>query len=123
VAFSARTGARVTSLSGEIHLGAFGLVEGLDGVRIHQLTSSGIVHHPPPAGVVVAYDWLGRNRTVLSPHLEARLLKIPGHGRRYLRRRNWLTLEVAGDGRFTAAWQTEHGEAGRLVVPTAGNGG
>ena len=118
VAFSARTGARVTALSGEIHLGALGLVEGADGVRIHQLTSLGIVHHPPPAAVVAAYGWLGRNRTVLAPDLEARLLAIPGHGRRYLRRRNWLALETAGDGGFTAAWRTEQGEAGRLVVPT-----
>ena len=78
VAFSARTGARVTALSGEIHLGAFGVVEGADGVQIHQLTSSGIVHAPPPAVAVIAYEWLGRHTTVLEPGLRARLLAIPG---------------------------------------------
>ena len=122
VAFSARTGARVTSLSGEIHVGAFGLVEGADGVRIHQLISSGIVHAPPPAVAVTAYEWLGRHTTVLEPGLRVRLLEIPGHGRRYLRRRNWLSLDTAGDGRFRATWHTERGKAGSFAVAAAGNG-
>ena len=115
VAFSARTGARVTSLSGEIHLGALGLIEG-DGVRIHELTSSGIVHTPPPPLVTAAYDWLGRRSIVLGPDLKAGLLKIPGHGRRYLRARNWLSLDLAGDGQFVAVWNTEQGEGGRLIM-------
>jgi hypothetical protein len=124
VRFSARTGARVTSLSGEIHMGALGLVEGRGGaVVIHQLTSSGIVHAPPPRAAAEVYELLGRHGTRLGPGLRARLVPIPGHGRRYLRERNWLLLEAAGDGRFEAAWRTERGEAGRLEVGVAGNGG
>jgi PhoD related phosphatase len=122
VAFSARTGARVTSLSGEIHLGALGVVEGAGGVRVHQLTSSGIVHAPPPVIALAAYELLGRHTTVLEPGLKVRLLRIPGHGRRYLRRRNWLSLDADGDGRFQAAWHTERGVAGSLAVAAAGNG-
>jgi PhoD related phosphatase len=122
VAFSARTGARVTALSGEIHLGALGVVEGKGGVRVHQLTSSGIVHAPPPMIALAAYELLGRHTTVLEPGLRARLLAIPGHGRRYLRRRNWLSLDAAGDGRFRAAWHTEQGEAGSFAAVAAGNG-
>lgn len=121
-AFSARTGARVTSLSGEIHLGALGLVEGDGGVRIHQLTSSGIVHTPPPAYAVTGYELLGRHSTTLEPGLSVRLLPIPGHGRRYLRERNWLSLDLAGDGRFGAGWNTERGTAGRFEVASGGNG-
>ena len=124
VRFSARTGARVTSLSGEIHMGALGLVEGRGGaVVIHQLTSSGIVHTPPPRTAAEVYELLGRHGTRLGPGLRARLVPIPGHGRRYLRERNWLSLDAAGNGRFGAAWQTERGEAGRLAVGEAGNGG
>ena len=115
VAFSARTGARVTSLSGEIHLGALGLIEGR-GVQIHEMTSSGIVHEPPPKLVTAAYEWLGRRTTVLGPDLKACLLKIPGHGRRYLRARNWLSLDLGGDGGFVGIWNTEKGEGGRLAM-------
>ncbi len=103
-------------------MGALGLVEG-GGVVIHQLTSSGIVHTPPPRTAAEVYELLGRHSTRLGPDLRARLVPIPGHGRRYLRERNWLSLEAAGNGRFGAAWQTERGEAGRLEVQAAGNGG
>ena len=119
VAFSARTGTQVTSLSGEIHLGALGLVEGDRGVRIHGLISSGIVSPPPPAALVAVYELLGRRPLRPGPGLLVRLLAIPGHGRRYLRERNWLSLAAAGDGRFEAAWQVKQGEAGRLVVAGA----
>jgi hypothetical protein len=122
VAFSARTGARVTSLSGEIHLGALGVVEGEDRVRVHQLTSSGIVHTPPPAIALAAYEWLGRHTMVLEPGLTVQLLRFPGRRRRYLRQRNWLSLDAAGDGRFRATWHTERGEAGSFAVAAAGNG-
>jgi hypothetical protein len=121
VGFSARTGARVTSLSGEIHLGALAFVEGR-GVRVLELTSSGIVHPPPGPLVVAAAEWLARTDTVLGPDLRVRRLKIPGHGRRYLRQRNWLALEFMGDGRFEAEWHTEHDVAGRLVEPTPDDG-
>ena len=122
-AFSARTGARVTSLSGEIHLGALGLVDGDRGVRIYELISSGIVNPPPPAARVAVYELFGRRPVRPGPGLLVRLLVIPGHGRRYLRERNWLSLAAAGDGRFEAAWHAERGEAGRLAVVGTENGG
>ncbi len=111
--FSARTGAVVTSLSGEIHLGAFGVVESGDG-QIYQLTASGIVNPPPPAPVVAVYEWLGRRPIAVAPGLSTQSLKIPGHNRRFLRRRNWLSLDLTGDGGLTAVWHTAHGDAGRV---------
>ena len=45
--FADRTHTRVTILSGEIHLGALGLMERGD-TQIHQLISSGVAHHPLP---------------------------------------------------------------------------
>ena len=61
-AFSAANGACVTSLSGEVHLGALGLIESR-GTRIYQLTSSGIVHPPPSAKAVRVLEWIGARNT------------------------------------------------------------
>jgi hypothetical protein len=57
LAFAERTGARVTALSGEIHLGALAAAEHA-GTKIYQLTSSGIVHPPPAAPIVAFLDWM-----------------------------------------------------------------
>jgi hypothetical protein len=119
LAFAAGTGARVTSVAGEIHLGALGLVEG-EGAVLHELTSSGIVHAPPPALLALAYEWSARRPLRLAADLAARLLKIPGHGRRYLRARNWLALELGEDGGLEGIWHTEAGEAGRLALEPGG---
>lgn len=115
IGFAARTGARVTGLSGEIHLGALGVIEGA-GLRIFECTASGIVHPPPPWPLAAALGWVARTPTILAPDLRVERLKIPGHGRRYLRARNWLALDLV-DGGFEAAWHTEHGVAGRLAEP------
>ncbi len=115
IAFGTRTGARVTSVSGEIHLGALGLIEG-EGTVLHELTSSGMVHEPPPALLTAVYEWVARRPMRPAADLRVRLLEIPGHGRRYLRARNWLALELGEDGRFDGVWHTENGEAGRLTL-------
>jgi hypothetical protein len=106
VAFSAATGACVTSLSGEVHLGALGLIEGR-GTRIYQLISSGIVHPPPTAKAVRVLEWIGARNTTLAPDLTARLLPLPGHGRRFLRARNWLELELSAASGLRATWHSE----------------
>ena len=107
VAFSARTGVRVTAVSGEIHLGALGVIES-GATRIHQLTSSGIVHPPPSARIVGALEWVGARTRRLGPELSARLLPLPGLGRRFLRARNWLELELDGAA-LAATWHPEGG--------------
>jgi PhoD related phosphatase len=109
IAFSAATGACVTSLSGEVHLGALGLIEGR-GTRIYQLTSSGIVHPPPPATAVRVLEWISARTTRPAPDLTTCLLPLPGRGQRLLRARNWLELELSpGDG-LTATWHSEETE-------------
>jgi PhoD related phosphatase len=119
VEFSEATGACVTSLSGEVHLGALGLVEGR-GTRIYQLTSSGIVHPPPPAKAVKVLEWLGAREATPAPDLTARLLPLPGHGRRFLRARNWLELELAPAHGLTATWHSEgHGPGAHLSIAPA----
>ena len=109
-AFSARTGARVTALSGEIHLGALAAAEQA-GTKIYQLTSSGIVHPPPPAPMVAFLDWMSTGPAEeIEPGLELELLKIPGYGKRFLGERNWLALELSGTNpSLSATWHTaEH---------------
>ncbi len=104
--FSAKTGARVTSLSGEIHLGALGVIEGA-GARIHQLTSSGIVHPPPPALVTKVLEVTSRGEFQVTPDIRAKLLPLPGSSRRYLRARNWLELNLPTSGGLSANWHPE----------------
>jgi hypothetical protein len=106
-AFSARTGARITTLSGEIHLGALAAAEHA-GTKIFQLTSSGIVHPPPPAPIVAFLDWMSTGPAEeIEPGLKLELLKIPGHGRRFLGVRNWLALELsATNPSLAATWHT-----------------
>jgi hypothetical protein len=107
IGFSTRTGVRITSISGEIHLGALGAIES-DGACIYQLTSSGIAHPPPPEKLVRVLEWISAGATDLAPDLAVRLLPLPGLGRRFLRARNWLEIElpIGGDG-LLATW---HGE-------------
>ena len=110
-AFSAANGACVTSLSGEVHLGALGLIESRE-TRIYQLTSSGIVHPPPPEHAVQVLEWIGARNTTLAPDLSARLLPLPGRRCRFLRARNWLELEVSpGDG-LAATWHSDEPSQG-----------
>ena len=109
VAFSADTGACVTSLSGEVHRGALGLIESR-GTRIYQLISSGIVHPPPPAMAVKVLEWIGARKTPLAPDLTARLLSLPGRDQRFLRARNWLEIELSPSDGLTATWHSEGGE-------------
>lgn len=104
--FSERSGAAVTVLSGEIHLGALGLAE-RGATRIHQLTASGIVHPPPPGGVVRVYEWLSRGSALVEPGCRVRMLPLPGFGRRYLNARNWLSLDCRADGGAEAVWRAE----------------
>jgi hypothetical protein len=105
LSFSAAQRVRVTAVSGEIHLGALGVIE-RGATRIHQLTSSGVVHPAPPAWGVAGLERLARRPARPAPDISARLLPLPGHGRRLLRARNWLELELADDA-LAATW---HGE-------------
>lgn len=112
VAFSRRTGARVTILSGEIHLGAHGLIRG-GGAEIWQLIVSGIVHPPPGALYAAALDRLAagnstaNHSTAEADGLTVMMPPFAGTGRRFLRTRAWLSLTVDRAGSLTARW---HGE-------------
>ena len=104
--FAANTGSRVVMLSGEIHLGARGVVQ--DGAAaIDQLTSSGIVSPPPPALITKLFEVLSRGRLRMGDGISALIQPIPGLKRRYLHARNWLELTASKDGAVAAAWHAE----------------
>lgn len=103
--FSQRTQTRVTILSGEIHLGALGVLECAE-TQIYQLTASGIVHHPPPQLLAYLFDFFSRGNSNLREGISLRMLPMPGFGRRYLAARNWLSLDHAGD-LLQAHWHAE----------------
>jgi len=103
--FKRETRARVTVLSGEIHMGARGVLTAPEG-RIHQLTSSGVVHPPPPPLVARLMGLLSPRGWRISPRARFRMERVPGFGRRYLDERNWLSLEPKGLG-YEAIWHAE----------------
>jgi hypothetical protein len=77
VAFSASTGTRVTSVSGEIRLGALGVIAS-GATEIYQLTSSGIVHPPPSASIVGALEWIGARTAHGEPERADRRRRADG---------------------------------------------
>ena len=110
-------GIRVTLLSGDVHVGAVGVIEseragshGSHAKVINQLTSSGIVHPPPPALMAYALEFLSRNPEQIDRGITATLVEFHGIRRRFIMARNWLGLEPDPDpekGRVWANWYVE----------------
>jgi hypothetical protein len=113
--FSAEQRVQVTSLSGEIHLGSWGRIES-GTTEIHQLTSSGIVHPPPSALAVALLERIGAKPLQPASDFSARLLPLPGLGRRFMRARNWLEIEFTAAGDLAATWHGV-GATSRLTIP------
>ena len=106
---------RVTLLSGDVHVGAVGVIEsrraGTENNHaniINQLTSSGIVHPAPPALMSFALEFLSRNPEHVDRGIRTSLLEFLGTRRRFIMARNWLGLEPDGeDGRIWVNWYVE----------------
>lgn len=114
--FAAHIRTQVAILSGEIHLGALGLIERGD-TRIYQLVSSGIVHRPPPAIVATLFGWWGRLPGAAIDATTVRLHPLPGFKQRFLAARNWLSLDYDRDAPLLAVWHAEgHDRAIRLQL-------
>jgi hypothetical protein len=115
--FAADKGTRVTILSGDVHIAALGIIESRRGgvatdnsQVINQLTSSGIVHPPPPALIAFALERLFDNTEELDRGITASMVRFPGTQKRFLAGRNWLSLEPDapdGLGRIWANWFAE----------------
>jgi hypothetical protein len=99
-------GMRITFLSGEIHLGACGVIRG-SGYDLWQLTSSGIVHPAPSKFYAGILERLSRGRETIATGTTLEMLPFPETGRRYIRARNWLALHFDEDRRLNARWHVE----------------
>ena len=110
--------APVAVLSGEIHLAAHGTAT-RDGKVIDQLTASGIAHPPPPAIFARLLDRLVR-RPWRRGGAGLAMRPLGETGRRYLAVRNWLEVDVAGDGALAATVHAEGYGAIALLTEESG---
>jgi hypothetical protein len=115
--FADAQGTRVTILSGDVHVAALGVVEStrrpvrwLYADVINQLTSSPVVHPPPPRIVRWMLERLGTEARTLDRGITARMMQFPGTDYRFIARRNWLSLDVDAERRIWANWFIEDGK-------------
>ncbi len=114
---------RVSILSGDVHVAAWGTVyrkgvsTGSSGAQIHQLTSSAVVH-PSLMGVLERIFLAMLNSAASKPqaldieHI-VQMMLFPGHNRYVMPARNWLAVELdlgkddAAGSKLWATWRCE----------------
>jgi len=114
LALSAAKRCRVTLLSGDVHVAAVGIIDsrrsqGSDRYAqvINQLTSSGIVHPPPPGMALHFLESMGDKVEEPDRDLTTRMLPFPGTEHRFIGCRNWLSLTPDSEGRIWCEWHVE----------------
>jgi hypothetical protein len=112
--FSRRTQCRVTLLSGDVHVGAVGVVRSERSEQsappaqvINQLTSSGIVHPAPPGMVLFFLEHVVGKASTDDRDITSELAPIPGTRHHFIGARNWLALAPDGEHRYWANWHAE----------------
>ncbi len=109
--FAKSSGSRVTILSGDVHVGACGVIESTRSATepvINQLVSTGVVHPPPQALVAYLLDKLLAGFVdEVDRGITARMLPFPGTNRRLRPARNWLSLTGDTQARLWAEWWFE----------------
>ena len=110
--FSGSRQNRVTLLSGDVHVGALGVIRDLrsnggTNQDILQLTSSGIIH-PPPQGTALFFleNVVGKEMST-DRDISSVMLEFPGTRQFYIGARNWLALEPDAQRRIWANWHVE----------------
>lgn len=106
---------RTVMLSGDIHIGCLGVINDRSTdkpVKIHQIVSSGIVHPSPSMiewyGIMAVTndrdEYLNENNTI-------KVSMIKPHGsNKYIRSRNYVTLEEGTDEKLWVNWICEHND-------------
>jgi hypothetical protein len=112
--FGKKANCRVTILSGDVHVAAYGRVtsilpehspDGTHPARINQLISSAIVHTPPNLAQAFFIEHvISGDPPVLESGLNAEMLEIPGTGSRLHAKRNWLDLALDEDSQKPRLW-------------------
>ncbi len=101
--------ARVSIVSGEIHLGAQGFAR-RGGASIEQFIASGIAHPPPPTALARGYEWFAM-RMRRRGDIAVEMRPVAPDGRRYVAERNWLALTFEAEGTRRAVLHTERSGA------------
>ncbi len=111
--FSAKSGCRVTLVSGDVHVAAVGVIESdrndvAPNARvINQLTSSGIVH-PTPAGMALFFlEQVSDKIETVDRGITAQMYEFPATSHRFIGARNVLTIEPDEVSRLWANWWVE----------------
>ena len=107
--FVCQNDCRTIILSGDVHVGALGLIKDTrNDLEIHQVISSGIVHPPPSA-----LEWLGL-RALTSDDKErigngqiTTEMICPFGSDKYIRARNYAVLEEGTDNKVWVNWICE----------------
>ena len=111
--FSASSKCRVTLLSGDVHVGAVGVIEsaryagGGAPQVITQLTSSGIVHPAPPGMVLFFLENVTGKSMSDDRDIRSEIVEIPGTRSHFIGARNWLALAPDTEDRYWANWHAE----------------
>lgn len=110
---------RVTIVSGDVHVAAWGVAYRKDvgptdnWAQIQQVTSTAVVH-PSLVSVMErlffhVLDSVANNKQVLDVNLNAEMMLFPGSNRHVMAARNWLALELdlgGGDPNGSKLWST-----------------
>lgn len=99
VDYAGKHGCRTIILSGDVHVGALGVVKDTrEDLEIHQIISSGIVH-PPPSEI----EWLGLRaltsddkERIGDGHITTEMI-CPFGSDKYIRARNYAVLKEGND--------------------------
>lgn len=106
--------AKTVILSGDVHVGCLGVIndkrDNVNPIKIHQIVSSGIVHPPP---TIIA--WYGimavtndRDEYLNEDHSIKISMLQPHASNKYIRSRNFVTLEHGTDNKLWVNWMCEH---------------
>jgi hypothetical protein len=111
--FSAANKCRVTILSGDVHVGALGMLQSdrtdapINARVINQLTSSGIVHPAPPGMVLYFLESVADKVERIDRGITAEMVEFPATSYRFIGARNWLSLEADRERTIWANWFVE----------------
>ena len=107
---------RTVMLSGDIHIGCLGVINDkrnpAQPLKLHQVVSSGIVH-PSPSMI----EWYGVMAVTndrdeyLNEEQTVKISMLTPHGsNKYIRSRNFVTLERGTDSKLWINWVCEHAD-------------
>ncbi|GAB2862059.1 alkaline phosphatase D family protein [Pseudoduganella ginsengisoli] len=106
--------ARVTILSGDVHVGALSVIESTRDAEaergeavINQLISTGIVHPPPPALVRYVLETNASSVEQVDQGITATMQPLAGRNHYLIGARNWLAIEPDPQNRLWCNWHVE----------------